>query len=40
MSSDVIEENRSFLEDLAEQDHLRISKYARAMLKDDGDSGT
>lgn len=34
--TDVIDENRAFLEELAEQEHLRISKYARAMLEDDG----
>lgn len=31
--SNVIEENREFLEELAEQEHLRISKYARKMLE-------
>lgn len=30
--STVIEEHREFLEELADQDHLRISKYAREML--------
>lgn len=31
--SGVIDEHRIFLEELAEQRHLRISKYARAMLE-------
>lgn len=31
--TDVIDENREFLEELAEREHLRISKYARKMLE-------
>lgn len=33
--SDVIEENRDFLEELAQQEHLRISRYAQALLDED-----
>lgn len=35
MSSDVIEEHRPFLEELAEQEQLRISRYARVLLDEE-----
>lgn len=37
MSDDLVEERREMLEQLADRDDLRVSKYAQALL--DGDGG-